>query len=179
MRSNPKQKILGYIWNKLRLCWNQWIKLVMKLVFNFQLGHTQTAYTIHKYIPVYTHLIAQSLQARSAGSSTHKWLNWMAWNPIWVHESSHLVQTNERWCLQIHNWYFCVRNCVCEPGWAIWQNAAGSITRDTTWQTAIKDSVWRVWSWKHPTSWFFLVFCECRGCNNFWMTFFLHWENEC
>lgn len=44
----------------------------MELVLNFYTGHTQTVYTTHKYILVYTHLTAKSLQATSARTSTHE-----------------------------------------------------------------------------------------------------------
>lgn len=45
----------------------------MKLFFNFQqLYHIQIVLTTHKYGAVYKQLIAKSLQARSAGTHTHK-----------------------------------------------------------------------------------------------------------
>lgn len=134
--------------------------------------HIQIYSSIHTFI-------AKSLQARSAGTSTHKWLNWQAWNPFGCTSLPVL-------CRQMNDNTHKYMTAICEK-LCVWTglsclaeiSAAGSVTRDTTWQIAIKDSVWWNRSWKHPNNWFLSVFCECRGCNNLWMTFCLHWGNTC
>lgn len=152
----------------------------MKLVFNFQVGHTQLVYTTYKYIPVYTHL-SQITSGSECWNLHTQVIELTGMKSIWVHESSRPVQTNEQWCSQTHDWYLFV-----EKWWVgtrlsglVEIRAAGSVTRDTTRPIAIKASAWGDRSWKHPNNWFLLVFRECRVCNSSRVTFCLCWGNEC
>lgn len=86
----------------------------MKLVLNFQLVHTQTVCATYKYVPVRTHLIPKSLQARSAGTSAHKWFNWQAWNPFGAQV---LPSRADKWTMMLTNsWLTCLWETVCANG---------------------------------------------------------------
>lgn len=110
----------------------------MKLFFNFQqIHHIQIVHTTHKYSAVYKHLIAKSLQARSAGTHTHtQVIKLTSMKSIWVHEYPASCRQMDGYAHK-YKTDICVQtrlSCLAEI------STAGSIT--TTWQVVKEDPVW-------------------------------------
>ena len=155
---------------------------VMKLVFNFQLGHTQTVYATYKYIPYkYIHTSHSQITSCYECRNLHtRVIKLTGMKSIWrTNLPIPCRQTNDdahKYMTDIRVW-----EIVCEPGWAVWQKSvlqeASLEIQHCRLQSKIQCGEMGAGNIQITVS--SQYFCECRGCNNLWMTFCLHWGNGC